>query len=378
MRIGRTGRKRRTNGDRHGAASNSRHFAEAIPLDILLRSRGQPWSERLIDNPRCPVCEGDRWARAGQRTYAKNEMSTLREDVRDRYRVLFEVWCRNLAEFTITSQVCQACGIAIYTPRPSAQDVDEKYEFLQSIGSNKPATSHSSKRERRRAVRVFQIVRPHISGTSGARILDFGGADGRLMQEFADRDATCHLIDRCETAIPGVVRIGSTEDDIPVDRIYDAIVCNHVLEHLAEPFQIVEKLAESLKEGGILYAEVPMEIWKRPPLPREPVTHINFFTPASLSYLMYRAGLRVKSCRLAAYPHPNGLTGLAIVCIAEKNGRVQLQAPTGGLSETQRFLKPSLYFALRRRALMPSTIFQAAARKLRLKRAYRPFPQDSH
>jgi SAM-dependent methyltransferase len=325
----------------------------------------------LIDNPRCPVCDGDRWVRIGGRTYVRDEMSALKEYVRDRYRVLFEVWCRNSDEFTIASQVCQACGLAIYTPRPSAQDLREKYYFLQSIGSSKPASPHDSKRERLRAVRVFRIVGRHISQVCGTRVLDFGGADGRLMQELADRGATCHLIDFCEIAVPGVVRIGSTENDIPAVGSYDVVVCSHVLEHLAEPFHIVQKLAGSLRAGGILYAEVPMEIWRRPPLPKEPVTHINFFTPASMSFLMRRAGLKVRSCRLAAYPDPNGSTGLAIICIAERNGPIRLYTPPDGLSETQRFLRPSLYLALRRRALMPSTILRAG--KLKLRRLAGPF-----
>ncbi len=49
-----------------------------------------------------------------------------------------------------------------------------------------------------------------------------------------------------------------------------------------------------------------MEIWHRPPLRPEPVTHIQFFTPNSLWNLLQLAGLQPVSVRLDHHLHPNG------------------------------------------------------------------------
>ena len=49
-----------------------------------------------------------------------------------------------------------------------------------------------------------------------------------------------------------------------------------------------------------------MEIWRKPPLQPEPVTHINFFVPGSVRHCMHRAGLVVDYSRLSAYLHPLG------------------------------------------------------------------------
>jgi len=319
----------------------------------------------MIDDPRCPVCDGAQWAAIGRRTYARAAMNDLGDFLRDRYRVVFEVWRTGASDLTIESRVCRICGFVLFAPRPSAEEVDGKYRFLQSIGSNRPLTPYDSLRERQRSARLFEIVTPHIAKVGGADVLDFGGADGRLMQAFVGSGARCHVIDYCETQIPGVTRLGATADDLPADGAYDAIVCSHVLEHLANPLRTVQALADRLRPGGVFYAEVPMEVWRRPPLPKEPVTHINFFTPTSLSYLIARAGLGAVMSRLSAYPHPDGVTAPVIGCVASRGTRpVRLPAPGAGLRETNRFLKPDLPLMARRALMMPGVVLRETARKL--------------
>jgi SAM-dependent methyltransferase len=278
---------------------------------------------------------------------------------------MFELWCKDAAHLTISSQVCRACGFVSYAPRPTVDDIDRKYRFLQSIGSNQPATRYDSGREKRRARRLYQIVKKHIPDMQVGRVLDFGGADGRLLQPFVERGAECHLIDYCEMPIPGVNRIGSTESDIPWEGAYDVIVCSHVLEHLADPFHVLRRLADRVRKGGIFYAEVPMEIWRRPPLPKEPVTHINFFTPSSMSYLMNRAGLSVLSCKLARYPHPDGVYSLVIACVATNAAANETPRFGAGLAETERFLTPDMTMMLRFGAMLPGSVIRAAVKRLR-------------
>jgi SAM-dependent methyltransferase len=47
-------------------------------------------------------------------------------------------------------------------------------------------------------------------------------------------------------------------DQVP-DGAYDALICSHVLEHLADPYVVVGPLARKLKPGGVFYVEVPSE-----------------------------------------------------------------------------------------------------------------------
>jgi 2-polyprenyl-3-methyl-5-hydroxy-6-metoxy-1,4-benzoquinol methylase len=41
------------------------------------------------------------------------------------------------------------------------------------------------------------------------------------------------------------------------DNAYDAIICSHILEHLSDPYAILQVLCRKLKTGGVMYIEVP-------------------------------------------------------------------------------------------------------------------------
>jgi 2-polyprenyl-3-methyl-5-hydroxy-6-metoxy-1,4-benzoquinol methylase len=78
---------------------------------------------------------------------------------------------------------------------------------------------------------------------------------------------------------------------------FDVITCFDVLEHLYEPRQVMAKVMEWLKPGGIFYVLVPnidsaearvfKSYWGGLELPR----HLFHYSPASLSYLAKSVGL---------------------------------------------------------------------------------------
>lgn len=77
---------------------------------------------------------------------------------------------------------------------------------------------------------------------------------------------------------------------------YDCILLNHVLEHVTEPGALISKLKKHLNDDGLLYVEVPIEIWggiRR--LEKDPVTHVNFFTDGSLKTILRMNGYRIIS-----------------------------------------------------------------------------------
>jgi hypothetical protein len=47
-------------------------------------------------------------------------------------------------------------------------------------------------------------------------------------------------------------------------------------------------------KDGLIWAEVPMELFRQVPPKREPLTHINFFQPESLRVILERAGFAVE------------------------------------------------------------------------------------
>lgn len=299
--------------------------------------------------------------------YRRAEAQDLTPYVRKRLRVFFEVWFPDRAEVRITSLLCAGCGFVFYTPRPEDVDLDAKYRFLCALDHD-AGLAADAPMEIARSRQLYRAV-ARLAGRRprGSRVLDFGGGDGRLMQSFLLAGCECDILDYSAKHIAGVRKLGNSLDDLPSSERYDWIICSHVIEHVANPLQIVERLSRQLGDEGVLYIEVPMEIWGRPPLQDEPVTHINFFTPASLRYMLTRAGLRVSRVRLAGYLHPSRRQLLAVRAVSQRGpGPVVLDAPGDG--ESRRYLNPGLREKVWRYALTPENIFGAIQYKMKRSR----------
>lgn len=317
----------------------------------------------MIHDPPCPVCDSHAWRPIGRRSFRRAQADAVAGWHRRAFDILFQVWAPGAEEFTVIYQLCQECGFVVYTPRPTTEEVIAKYEFSKGLPRAKPYVPYDTPRETLRTRRIFGILAPHLAQVRGARILDYGGGDGRLVRSLAEAGAECAVADYSGSAVPGVTQLGATLQDLDPEARYDAILCSHVAEHVTEPLRLVKELAAMLKPGSTMYVEVPVEIWRRPPTPSEPVTHINFFTPASLHRLMARTGLAIEYCRLGAHPHPQGGWRMVAGCIAHNRAAASQPAIADGVREVEMLLRPGLGLRLRRRALLARDIPAAAWRK---------------
>ena len=83
----------------------------------------------------------------------------------------------------------------------------------------------------------------------------------------------CCLTFKAEDKL-GYVRLTLSQ----IEKKFDIVICSHVLEHVSDLSNLVTKLKEQLKSNGIIYAEVPQEIWAGLRIDADPVTHVNFFS----------------------------------------------------------------------------------------------------
>jgi len=84
------------------------------------------------------------------------------------------------------------------------------------------------------------------------------------------------------------------------DRSFDAITLYHVLEHVHQPSEYVERIARLLKPGGVVLIAVPnFQSWERRLFGKRwtwldvPI-HLHHFEPARLQRLVESAGLTVR------------------------------------------------------------------------------------
>lgn len=248
----------------------------------------------MQETPRCPVCDKDDWKCVKRRRFASDDASRLSPAMALRYRVLFEVWFPERTHVEITVQQCRHCGVFILMPRPTSEDIKRKYDFLLREEPIRVEFNPA------RAKRLYRLLAPFLESRKMS-VLDFGGGTGKLLTEFVNRGHRCHTLDYVSQTIPGVEWLGATLNEIPEHARFDLIVCSHVLEHVANPFEILERLRDHLTESGVLFIEVPDDIRFIEPHFKEPVTHTTFFTLASIGYLCRRAGLDVVRCTLTNY-----------------------------------------------------------------------------
>jgi SAM-dependent methyltransferase len=121
-------------------------------------------------------------------------------------------------------------------------------------------------------------------------VLDVGAGAGLHAAEMRRAGLPVTTVD-----IAGAQDIVGDYLEVPLNRQYSAIWCSHVLEHIRNPGQFLNKVFQDLEPGGLLSITVP-------PMRTKLVGgHINQFTPASLVYQLVLAGFDCSQARVGVY-----------------------------------------------------------------------------
>jgi len=168
------------------------------------------------------------------------------------------------------------------------------------------------------------------------RVLDFGCGDGNFLRVASLLGFDAVGIDFSDSRQArnrqlGAVLLYSTLAELrakhPEDQPFDVITLFQVMEHLADPLDVLKTLAECLEPGGILVMEVPdaRGLGDVPTNSAEykladPLEHINQFTPDTLALMARRAGF-VPAAPSAAYvaSQVRAVVREAIVSVAKRS-----------------------------------------------------------
>ena len=225
----------------------------------------------------------------------------------------------------------------------------KKYEFLQDkekyLGAFKSQSKKTIDLENKRSKKYFHILKRNGFSKSDT-ILDVGGGDGRHLLPFYKKEFRCYIIDYNKYPINGITRLGSTLDHIPRQLKFDYILCTHVLEHVADPVRFLKKMLGNLKDDGLCYVEVPSEIWYD--INWDPVTHINFFTKASLANTIIHSGfdlIKIKKT-IGSY----GEKRILIIWALIRKNTSKSQTLISGKEEIRKLITPNYFSILKRRS----------------------------
>jgi SAM-dependent methyltransferase len=238
----------------------------------------------------CPVCgqAGAReWLRAPDRFHGRQEKYTLLR--------------------------CQGCSLVWLNNPPAPSEMHRHYtsaydKLISASGHNSP---------HRWTDRKATLTQHKKDGT----LLDIGCSSGAFLESLRGDNWQLHGIEMsAECAAIAKARSGAQifvgdALDAPLrSESFDVITCFDVLEHLFEPLQVMARVSEWLKPGGIFYVLVPnvdcaeakvfQSFWHGLELPR----HLFHYSPASLETLAGSVGLR----KVLLETHQNPAVGTSL------------------------------------------------------------------
>lgn len=132
-----------------------------------------------------------------------------------------------------------------------------RYEPFYSRSEHDNLTERLGSETRRSALAT--TIRTNGLPTEFACVVDYGGGDGSLISELS----AVRKVSFDRSGTPGLTGIEVIEDRSALPSEVDLITCAQVLEHISDPKGLIDEMISILKPGGLLYLEVPDQIWRR-------------------------------------------------------------------------------------------------------------------
>ena len=213
---------------------------------------------------------------------------------------------------------CTTCGLARTLPPPDPDQYGEGYGPTTSGGRFAGALSDEW------SARVARHVRDHSSGGS---LLDVGCGAGNLVVAAQELGFDAEGIDVDQVATVEARRQGrpvKTATLDQVDGLYDAVVVNHVLEHVEDLPGFLAGVARVLTPGGRFFVFSPNRNGLIARLRRDrwmgwvPREHVWHFTPETLASTVERSSaLSVVACTSNGVIEgpASGMRGVAVAAL---------------------------------------------------------------
>ncbi|MCB9913983.1 MAG: methyltransferase domain-containing protein [Planctomycetes bacterium] len=204
---------------------------------------------------------------------------------------------RNMRGFVLDVRQCASCGHVFHT--------DFHYDHIPYRNGSNLVYNDGA------AWKAYQdeLAEEWISsyGLSGKRIVEIGCGEGRFLQRMQRAGNHCIGFEPgSDAARAAAAGIECYPEYFQGSRLFDlradAIICRHVLEHLADPLDFLEDISIACSAAGIaplFLAEVPCieKALEQNRINDFLYEHVSNFTCSSFCTLFERAGFRVLDLR---------------------------------------------------------------------------------
>lgn len=200
--------------------------------------------------------------------------------------------------------ICENCSLGMASPMPSQECLDEFYAsgtyWESAVSENATQIAHERSQAYWRVQSCVDLVEKKVE----VRVLDIGAGHGFIGSGFSKNTLTCYdrvepdeLLASAFNEIKHPFESGYYKSlDEVGERKYDVVFANHVLEHVANPYDFIEQLVKHLEPNGLVYIEVPFMDWK---FKGDVFPHTLFFTQASIKEMAEK--LNVKTIKLEVF-----------------------------------------------------------------------------
>jgi 2-polyprenyl-3-methyl-5-hydroxy-6-metoxy-1,4-benzoquinol methylase len=198
----------------------------------------------------------------------------------------------------LTTAVCRGCGLVSHHPLPDPAEVAAFYASRYRLaykGAYEPKRKHALRAlggAMARAARLAPLLR------AGAQVLDAGASSGEFTHVMARYGFAARGIEPnrgyaefARRTYGATVETGGIEDAAIAPGSLDLVTLNHVVEHLADPWDALRRVHGWLCPDGLLFIEVPNLAGVRKQAANTFHTaHIWNFTPETLRLLAWHCG----------------------------------------------------------------------------------------
>jgi 2-polyprenyl-3-methyl-5-hydroxy-6-metoxy-1,4-benzoquinol methylase/glycosyltransferase involved in cell wall biosynthesis len=188
---------------------------------------------------------------------------------------------------------CRSCGLVFHKEFSNSSEIGDFYGhyYREENMAFSPITES----------RFHSLMDSFQPYRETGRILDVGCGAGHLLKVAMDCGWRAYGTEIAAGAFDQLARLGvdafrgELQSARYTDAFFDVVYCSEVIEHLLDPVSFLEESARILRPGGLLYLTTPnFNSLSRRLLGLEwrvfGKEHVCYFTPASLSRAILRAG----------------------------------------------------------------------------------------
>ena len=196
--------------------------------------------------------------------------------------------------------LCRDCGLALQTRCVTPQEMT-RYYCESAVYTNPGRAGRPSEGKVRGVDRGLALV-AGVLGRAARSVFQVGSSDGYTLSCFRDAGATTLAgvepsVASCELAREryGIETLLGTVEEVDLPDDIELFVLTHVLEHLYDPLEVMQRVRAAQRAGEWVLVEVPLlEQVERFPPSYLTFEHLNYFDESSLVHLLTRAGYVVE------------------------------------------------------------------------------------